>query len=115
MPNSPELKTLAKAVHVRLTRKSPRDSKHVPKSDKELLNEIKNKIKNLAKGSPACYKPTQAIAEKKLHNGKPCPKGETRTKNYCIKEIAPYDREKTRWVRTVTPNKQTRITVVCPK
>lgn len=114
MPNSKELKEIAKTMHVKLTRKSPKQDKNVHKSDKELVKNITSKIKNIGK-APMCYKPTEAVAEKKLHNGKPCPKGEKRTKNYCVKELAPYDKEKTRWVRTVTPNKSTRITVVCPK
>lgn len=62
-----------------------------------------------------CAKSTVAVNKKTAHEGKPCPKGQERTANYCVAKLQPYDKKKTAWVRTVTPNPTTRITVVCPK
>jgi hypothetical protein len=69
----------------------------------------------MPKPSPRCKKPTVAINEKKAHNGSPCKKGEERTKNFCVKQMSPYDAKKTAWVRTISPNKNTRIAIACPK
>lgn len=62
-----------------------------------------------------CKKSTVAVAEKKKHEGKPCKKGEERTTNYCVKKLSPYKKDEVKFVRTISPNKKTRITIVCPK
>lgn len=64
---------------------------------------------------PQCKKSTVAITEKKAHHGKRCKKGEERTENFCVKPMSPYKKDKVKWYRTVSPNKNTRITIVCPK
>lgn len=65
--------------------------------------------------STKCKKSTVAVAEKKNHDGKPCKKGEERTANYCVKPMSPYKKKAVKWVRTISPNKKTLITIVCPK
>lgn len=109
------VKEFAKKYHVKLTRKSPHSEKRIPKPESQLLRETESRIKNYAKGGPLCRKPTVAINEKKAHHGFPCKSGEERTANYCVKKLQPYKAEQNRWVRTVSPNKNTRITVVCPR
>lgn len=64
---------------------------------------------------PKCKKSTVAVSEKKKHDGKPCKKGEERTANYCVKSMSPYKKDAVKWFRTISPNKNTRITIVCPK
>lgn len=64
---------------------------------------------------PTCKKSTIAVTEKKKHEGKPCKKGEERTANYCVKQLSTYKKEKVKFFRTISPNKTTRITIVCPK
>ena len=62
-----------------------------------------------------CGRSTVAINEEYRHNGKPCKKDEERTKNFCIKKIKSLNMNDVKWVRTVSPNKDTRITIACPK
>lgn len=112
---SSPIKELAKKYYVKLTRKSPGSDKRIPKPDSQLLRETESRIKNLARGAPLCKKPTIAVNEKMAHHGRPCRPGQERTASYCVKKLAPYKPESTRWVRSVSPNKETRITVVCPK
>jgi hypothetical protein len=75
--------------------------------------EDKRKIKT--NKTPICRKSTEVINEKKKHNGKPCKPGEERTKNFCIKKIKEYDANKTKWVRTLSPRENVRLTLVCPR
>ena len=111
------IKTMAKAYHVRLNRKLPNINKVVPKGMGELIRETESRIKNYANSPPKdrCYKPTIAINEKHKHFGKPCKPNEERTKNFCLKKLAKVDLNKVKWERTLVPNKNTRITIVCPK
>jgi hypothetical protein len=112
----PEMtKDKARKYYVKLTRKLPNSNKRVYKSEEQLQKEIANRRKNWNKGGPKCFRPTIAITEEKKHHGTPCKKGEERTANFCIKQLNVYDRDKTRWVRTLTPNNTTRIRVACPK
>ncbi len=114
---TPTEKTLdkARAYHIKLTRKLPAQGKRTYKSEEQLKKEIASRKKNWSKGGPKCFRPTVAITEEKKHNGRPCKKGEERTTNFCIKQLNPYDKDKTRWVRTLTPNKSTIVRIACPK
>ena len=59
---------------------------------------------------------TQSLSKINLYLiWEPCPKGQERTANYCVKKLSSYKKDKVEWVRTVSPNKKTRITIVCPK
>lgn len=113
----PSEETLNKArkYHIKLTRKLPNSPKRVYKTEKELANEIEKRKRKWSKGGPKCFRPTQAITELKRHNGQPCPKGQERTEHFCVKEIKPYDKKNVKWYRTLSPNNQTRITIICPK
>jgi hypothetical protein len=108
------IKNFAKKYYVKLTRKVPGEEKRIYKSEKELLRETEHRIKIWDK-SPHCRKSTEVIAEKKLHKGKPCPVGQERTKNFCVKKMNPYVPEKTKWVRTISPRKDVRLTLACPR
>ena len=111
---------MAKIYSVKLTRKAPRTTRMVAKGVGELLNETSKRLKNWAKvpKQDRCYKPTVAINEKYLHNNKPCKKPtEERTKNFCVTKLikAKDEPKNIKWVKTIVPNKSTRITIVCPK
>lgn len=125
MPNKQEivkpikdLKEEAHKVYLKTTRKLPNSPVRTAKSAKELEKEIAVRKVNLAKG-PKCFKTPVAIDEKKRHNGAPCPKGQERSKNFCAKPLIPEDKKLSlteyRWFRVLTPNKNTRITLACPK
>lgn len=114
MPSNSTLEE-ARKYHVKLTRKLPNSPKRIYKSDKELKADIASRKTNWSKGGPKCFNPTVAIAEKKVHNGKKCPRGQDRMANFCVKEIQPYNKDKVKWYRTLIPNNSTRITIVCPK
>ena len=114
MPTEPT-KDKARTYYVKLTRKLPDSNKRVYKSEEQLKREIANRKKNWSKGGPKCFRATVAITEEKKHHGNPCKKGMERTVNYCIKQLRVYEKDKTRWVRTLTPNTNTRIRVACPK
>ncbi len=113
----PSEKTLDKArsYYIKLTRKLPEQPKRIYKSEEQLKREIASRKKNWNKGSPKCFRPTIAITEEKKHNGMSCKKSEERTVNYCIKQLQPYEKNKTRWIRTLSPNENTRIRIACPK
>jgi hypothetical protein len=113
----PSERTLEQAhkYHVKLTRKLPNSPKRIYKSEDELKEQVTTRKKNWEKGGPKCYKPTMAIAEQKAHDGKKCPKGQERTRNFCVKEIEQYKKDNIRWFRTLTPNSKIRITIACPK
>jgi len=108
---------MAKKYHVKLNRKLPKSAVTVRKGINEIARETESRIKNWANSEPKdrCYKPTVAINELHKHYGKPCKKNEERTKNFCLKKLASVDFDKVKWTRTVVPNKNTRITIVCPK
>ena len=68
--------------------------------------------------TPKCKKSTYAVNEKKAHHGKPCKKNEERTKNFCVKKLSTNNKtteENNKWYRTISPNKNTRIIIACPK
>ena len=111
------IKDLAKQYSVILTRKLPNSKKLISKGVGELVRETESRIKNWSKADKKdrCYKPTVAINEKYLHNNKPCKEKEERTKNFCVKKLNKVDEKKVKWERTLSPNKNTRITIVCPK
>ena len=111
------IKELAKQYSVKLTRKLPNSTKLISKGIGELVRETESRMKNWAKveKKDRCYKPTVAINEKYLHNNKPCKEKEERTKNFCVKKLKKIDTKTVKWERTLTPNKNTRITIVCPK
>jgi hypothetical protein len=111
------IKDLAKQYSVTLTRKLPNSKKLISKGVGELVRETESRIKNWSKADKKdrCYKPTVAINEKYLHNNKPCKEKEERTKNFCVKKLNKVDEKKVKWERTLSPNKNTRITIVCPK
>ena len=111
------IKDLAKHYSVTLTRKLPNSTKLISKGVGELVRETESRIKNWSKvdKKDRCYKPTVAINEKYLHNNKPCKEKEERTKNFCVKKLNKVDEKKVKWERTLSPNKNTRITIVCPK
>lgn len=113
----PTTKTLeqARKYHIKLTRKLPNSQQRVYKSENQLKDEIKNKKENWSKDGPKCFRPTVAVSEKKMHYGNKCPKNQERTKNFCDKELKKVDDKKIRWYRTITPNKNTRIVIACPK
>lgn len=111
---SDAIKDFAKKYFVKLTKKVPGKDKRVPKSEAELLRVTEHRVRNWDK-TPHCRKSTEVINEKKKHNGKPCKPGEERTKNFCIKKIKEYDADKTKWVRTLSPRENVRLTLVCPK
>ena len=111
---------IAKEYRVKLTRKAPRTTRVVAKGVGELINETGTRMKNWAKvpKKDRCYKPTVAINEKYLHNDKPCKKStEERTKNFCVNKLikAKDEPKNIKWIKTIVPNKTTRITIVCPK
>ena len=62
-----------------------------------------------------CKKSMVAVSEKKKHNGKPCSNKQERTKNFCAKKLNDVPSNKIKYYRTVSPNKNTRIIVGCPK
>lgn len=108
----------AKAYSVKLTRKAPNSPHRIPKGERELQREVESRKRNWANGNPRCYKPTVAVAEKRKHHGGPCAKGEERTKSFCVKPLPtpkPIPKEQRKWVRTLTPNPETRLTLVCPR
>ena len=109
--------TMAKKYSVKLQRKLPHSTEVIPKGIGELIRETQSRMKNWANTAPKdrCYKPTIAINEKRLHNGKACKKDEERTKNFCLKKLKTVDLNKVKWTRTLSTNKSTRITIVCPK
>lgn len=116
---SKDLREEAHKVYLKTTRKIPNSPHRTAKSEKELKREITARKVNLAKG-PKCFKTPIAIDEKKRHNGAPCPKGQERTKNFCVKPMRESTDKKLslteyRWFRVLTPNKNTRITLACPK
>lgn len=129
MQASKELKEQAHKLYLKTTRKLPNSPHRTAKTEKELTYEIRNRKKNFAKG-PKCFKTPIAIDEKKKHNGASCQPGEERTKNYCVKKLSPpkttqttqttttpkkLDPTQFRWFRVISPNKNTRITLACPK
>ena len=111
---SDAIKDFAKKYFVKLTRKVPNKDKRQLKSEKELIRETENRVK-ISNKSPICRKSTEVINEKKKHNGKLCKPGEERTKNFCVKKIKEYDADKTKWVRTLSPRENVRLTLVCPR
>lgn len=118
---SKELREEAHKVYLKTTRKIPNSPHRTAKSEKELEREIFVRKINQAKG-PKCFKTPIPIDEKKRHNGAPCPKGQERTKNFCVKPLLqtqPDNKKMSpteyRWFRVLTPNKNTRITLACPK
>ena len=118
--NIAHITQMAKEYRVKLTKKAPRTTRLVAKGVGELLNETGTRMKNWAKvpKRERCYKPTVAINEKYLHNDKPCQKPtEERTKNFCVKKLikAKDEPKNIKWTKTLVPNRNTRITIVCPK
>ena len=112
---SPEIKAEAKHYGLHLTRKSPRSPKRIPKSEAELKRQLESRKKNWARPGPKCRKTTVVVSEKKAHCGAPCPKGQERTASFCVKKTASYSPENTKWIKTLSPNRETRLTLVCPK
>ena len=71
--------------------------------------------RSTTRNKDTCGRSTVTVNEEYRHNGKPCKKGEERTKNFCIKKLNSLNSDNVKWYRTVSPNKDTRITIACPK